>query len=285
MSSTATAVPAHGFNRIQQFMKWTVYLLLVVNFAFYVYEDWDRAIHTLTPDSPLLKWTSEFATTIDTSAWLILLLMFELETYVLEDVSWKGWVARMVRGTRVVCFVLIGHTVFAFANGVVDYQKNLPFENTTSLCDLADEGLSFVYNLEYTDLTSETCTELSEETQFYRLGNNPLVTTYDGLQLERYLVWSDLIEIVAWILIILAMEIVVRLQGNDVASGPAITVTNNVKLALYGFLVILAVFWAWLSHWLYTWDTFVWIAGFATIEMNVSEWRSEILDQEAAASA
>ena len=34
-----------------------------------------------------------------------------------------------------------------------------------------------------------------------------------------------------------------------------------------------------MSHWLYTWDTFVWIAGFAAIEMNISEWRDEIQEE------
>jgi hypothetical protein len=31
---------------------------------------------------------------------------------------------------------------------------------------------------------------------------------------------------------------------------------------------------------MFAWDEFVWIAGFTAIEMNMSEWRSEILEQE-----
>ena len=42
-------------------------------------------------------------------------------------------------------------------------------------------------------------------------------------------------------------------------------------------LIGIAIYWATLSHWLYVWDEFLWIAGFAAIEMNLSEWRNELL--------
>ena len=45
-------------------------MLLLVNFAFYIAEDWVRAAHTLQADSPFLDWTSEFATSIDEAALL-----------------------------------------------------------------------------------------------------------------------------------------------------------------------------------------------------------------------
>jgi hypothetical protein len=31
---------------------------------------------------------------------------------------------------------------------------------------------------------------------------------------------------------------------------------------------------------LYLWDELVWIGGFAAIEMNVSQWRDELLDKQ-----
>ena len=34
-------------EKIQHIVKWTVYALLIVNFLFYIAEDWGRAIHTL----------------------------------------------------------------------------------------------------------------------------------------------------------------------------------------------------------------------------------------------
>jgi len=260
----------------QQVVKWIVYSLLLVNWGFYIYEDWDRAVHTLNSGSTIFEWAREFATSIDESAWFILLFMLELETYILEDQDWTGWVAKTIHGVRLVCFLMILHTVYAFAVAVIDYQPTVAVGDVSSLCDLVDDDVAFVHNLDYTALTEETCGELTDETQFYWVGNDPVVSTMEGLELERDLAWSDLVEVVTWLFIILSIETVVRFQERGITDGTVISVANKLKILLYLVLCVLGAYWAWLSHWLYTWDTFVWIAGFAAIEMNISEWREEI---------
>ncbi len=280
MCADTVSPPRIDLHRLQQAIKWVVYALLVINWVFYIHEDWDRGTHSLDATSTLFEWTREFATTIDVSAWLILLLMLELETYILEDQAWKGWVIKAVHGIRVLCFIMIAHTVLAFAITVKDYQPTVIVEDASSVCDLVGRDLSFVYNLDYSRITADNCSDLSSDTRFYQVGVDPIVSTLDGLQLERSLAWADLIEVVTWLLIILAIEIVVRVQERGISSSLAITVANRLKLLFYLILVCLAVYWAWLSHWLYTWDTFVWIAGFAAIEMNISEWRNELQEAE-----
>jgi len=49
---------------------------------------------------------------------------------------------------------------------------------------------------------------------------------------------------------------------------------------IVNLLLVLCVYWGSLGHGLYTWDNFIWFAGFAAIEMNFSEWRDEILSQD-----
>jgi hypothetical protein len=266
-------------HKLQQVVKWIVYGLLIINWGFYILEDWDRAIHTLGPGSTLLDWTGEFATSIDESGWFVLLFMFELETYVLDDENLTGWTAKAIHTARLACFLMILHTVYAFAVTVDEYEATIPVDNASSLCDLTDKGLSFVYNLDYTEVTEQSCGELSTASQFFMVGVDPVVSTEEGLILERQLAWGDLIEVVMWLLIIAAMELVVRLQDRGITGGKIISTANRLKLASYLVLFALAVWWATLSHWLYTWDTFVWIAGFAAIEMNISEWRDEIQEE------
>jgi hypothetical protein len=36
---------------------------------------------------------------------------------------------------------------------------------------------------------------------------------------------------------------------------------------------------------LYLWDELVWIGGFAAIEMNVSQWRDELLEEKDSSSS
>ena len=98
-------------HKVQQIVKWIVYALLIINWLFYIAEDWNRAMHTIEPGDSIYEWLRAFSTSIDTSAWFILLFMFELETYILEDESWSGWVARTVHGARIICFLMIAdHT-------------------------------------------------------------------------------------------------------------------------------------------------------------------------------
>lgn len=275
------SIDAATMHKIQQAVKWTVYALLIINFVFYFIEDARRAAYTLHSGSTFFDLTSAFATTIDESAWFILLAMFEIETYIVDDENWSGGLAKTVHGIRLLCFVMIAHTVYAFTIVVTDLQPTVVVENITSLCELQGDGLSYVYNLEYTEIDTETCGSLSTATEFYRVGNDPVVSDLDGLDLERDLALADLAEAVLWLFVLAAIEIAVRLQGRGITKGRLVSAAKYSTYCLYASLIALGVYWATLSHWLYLWDELVWIGGFAAIEMNLSEWREEIQDRQA----
>lgn len=267
-------------HKIQQAVKWTVYTLLIINFVYYIFEDWNRAVHTLDAGSTFLDWTSEFATSIDESAWFILLFMFELETYVIDEDSWTGWVAHTVRGIRLFCYALIGHTIFAFTVVVINLQPTVAVENISNLCEMVSADVSYVYNLEYTEVDEQSCAGLSDDNQFFWLADDPIVSDMAGLELERDLAWVDLVEAVTWLLILVAIETAVRLQDRGVTGGALLTTTNWGSKFLYLTLIGLGIYWASLSHWLYLWDELVWIGGFAAIEMNISEWHGELVEKQ-----
>ena len=278
MNLRISALSDEQLHRLQQAVKWTVYTLLIINFVLYVLEDWNRAVHSLTPASPFLDWTSEFANTLDLTAWFLLLAMLELETYVLEEL--EGWRARIVHGIRLICFVVIAHTVFAYTNAVIDYAETKPVENVSSLCDMVDDNVAYAFSLVYTAITVDNCSELSTASEFFWLADNPLVTDADGLARERDLAMADLIEALIWLVVILAIEITVRMQRRGVTDGIVISTANWSKIVLYLVLAALATWWATLGHWLYFWDELLWIGGFSVIEMNLSEWRDELLEAQ-----
>jgi len=280
MNQSATLSTGPDWHKIQQIVKWLVYALLIVNFVFYIIEDSRRAVFTLHAGSTFLDWTSAFATTLDESAWFLLLAMFEIETYVLEDEDLTGWVALALHGVRLVCYGLLAHTIYAFVIVVSSLQPTVAVEGASSLCDLTDTDVSYVYNLEYTDINAENCNDLSSATEFYWVAADPVVADSDGLSLERDLALADLAEAVLWLFAILAIEIVVRLQGHAVTGGRLISTLNSLKLLIYASLIGLGLYWATLSHWLYLWDELLWIGGFAAIELNLSEWRDEIDEKQ-----
>ena len=267
-------------EKIQQIVKWTVYALLIVNFLFYIAEDWGRAMHTLGAESAFFDWTSEFATSIDELAWFLLLFMFELETYVLSDEVLKGRVARTLHAIRLFCYVMIAHTIYAFTVTVVDLQATVPVQGVSDLCMMAEADVSYVYNLQYTSVDEESCADLSSESQYFWVTQGEIVSDARGLDLERDLAWADLIEAVVWLLILLFIELIIQLQNRGITGGPLITIGNTTKLLLYAILIVEGIYWATLSHWLYLWDELLWIGGFAAIEMNVSDWRDELKEKK-----
>ena len=54
------------------------------------------------------------------------------------------------------------------------------------------------------------------------------------------------------------------------------------QYVIYAGILGIGIYWASLGHWLYLWDEFVWIMGFAAIDINLSEWRDEIIEEQAA---
>lgn len=263
-------------HRAQQAIKWAVYTLLLVNFGFYIAEDWNRAMHSLDAGATLFEWTTEFATSIDELGWFLLLGMFELETYVLEDEQWTGWSSALIRGVRLACYLMIGHTVVAYGAAALEIESAPAVNDVDTLCELADGDTAYVYNLGYTTITEANCESLSGASQFYWVTEGTVVTDPAGLELEQRLYWVDVIEAVAWLGIVLAIEAVVRLQDRGISGGKAISLLNGTQLVLYLLLIAFAIWWATLSHWLYFWDELLWIGGFAAIEMNLSEWREEL---------
>jgi len=171
---------------------------------------------------------------------------------------------------------MIAHTVYAFTIVVMNLQPTVVVDGVSDLCSMTGRDVSYVYNLEYTEVNDATCESLSDERVFYWVAEDPVVTDLAGLSLERDLAWADLAEVVIWLLILVAIEVVVRLQSRGVTEGILISGGNALKVLLYSALIALGVYWATLSHWLYLWDELVWIGGFAAIEMNLSEWREEI---------
>ena len=230
LMATLQSYSNRNLHKLQQAFKWVVYLLLFVNFCFYIEEDWSAATYTLGQDAGMAQWISAFATTIDETAWFILLIMLELETYVLDDEQFTPWVTILLHAIRVICFTMIAYTIFAFGQYVIEVRETLPVENITSLCQLADKDLSYTYNLDYHEVTGTSCGTLSSDTKFYWVADDVVVASAEGLRLERQLAWADFAEVVIWLVIIIAIELVVRIQDRGISRGIAITVLTRTKL-------------------------------------------------------
>ena len=263
---------------LRQTIKWVVYALVIVNFGFYIRNDWVIAGHTLYAGSSLLEISRAFATTIDESAWIILLLLFELETYLLSDDPLSRAKTLLMQGIRLVCYISLAHTLYAYGVYLTEIYAAVPVEGVTNLCQLVGKDLSYAYNLVYSEIESSNCASLSTANQFFYVDPPTFFIVEDsaGLVIEKQLAWIDMFEAIIWLLILLSIEVAVWLQDRNIGEGLIFKGLSITKWCLYSFLWAAAGYWIFRGHYMFAWDEFVWIAGFVAIEMNIVEWRNEI---------
>ena len=158
------------FQVVKQSVKWIVYSLLLVNFALYLNWDWHAATHSMAPAEPLMKWLQAYAASIDYAAWLVLILLFELETYILSDEASTLRVQRLMHGVRLLCYLFVLHTVYAY--GVNTYEVYFEVEEAqgvSDLCQVADGHISFVSNQQYAYLDADNCASLGTGKDYFLL--------------------------------------------------------------------------------------------------------------------
>ncbi len=259
----------------RQVIKIVVYTLLLLNFIYYVFNDINLARHTAHAGWKWHDWTASFATTLDVAAWLLLLLLFELETYVLPDAAFTPWRVRLMQALRVVCILFIGHAVFAYGAYLLELDRAAEVGPTT-LCELTERDLSFARNLEYQELTPANCAEIPVTPPLFIFDQEQLVSDAAGMRIEWQLAWADFMEVMIWLLILAMIEVMVRLQEQGVTGGRALRSARSLNVVLYAALWFIAAYWAFRGHWMFAWDEALWILGFMAIGMNLSEWREEI---------
>jgi len=272
--NTTLNLPFYRAINPRQVVKWTVYILLLLNWGLYIAEDWQTALHTLGDDSTFLDWTSTFNTSLDLAAWFGLLFLWELETYALSDEAHTRFISWTFLAVRGICYVFLAHTVLSRAETVYELSRLKASPGITSLCQLANQEISFAYNVHYMPIDSDNCNSLTDGTEFYAI-EDTAVTDKPGLSVERWNAIVDLGDAIVWLLIMFTIEIAIWLQDREITGGPAMFISHLGKV-FYAVLFANAAYWAWQGHWLYCWDQMLWIGGFFAIEVNVSEWRKHI---------
>ena len=281
MNAKVITIGQQSFE-IRQTIKWLVYTLVIINFGFYIRNDLVIAGHTLYSGSSLLEISRAFATTIDESAWIILLLLFELETYLLSGDPLSRAKTLLMQGIRLVCYISLAHTLYAYGVYLAEIYAAVPVEEVTNLCQLIGKDLSYASNLVYSEINSSNCASLSSANQFFYVDPPTFFIVEDaaGLAIEKQLAWIDIFEAIIWLLILLSIEVAVWLQDRNIGQGLIFKTLSITKWCLYSLLWAAAGYWIYRGHYMFAWDEFVWIAGFVAIEMNIVEWRNEINDAE-----
>jgi len=266
-------------SRLFQLFKYTVYALLTVNIFLFFAEEWAATAHRFTDGIALDAIIEGFAASIDTAAWVVLLLMFELETSVLDDSQFTPRVTWSLHGLRAICYTFIVYAFYGYVIKLLFLLGATSFPGPTDLCTLVDGQWAYAIDLdEYAVLTAGNCQALSNSREFMQFaGLSALVDPAGYMDILR-LAWVDVINAGVWLLVVLVLEIDVRLQERDLLTGLALRVSSTSKFFLYATLLFAAIYWAAKGDFVDFWDAFLWIVAFIFIELNVFEWRHESIE-------
>ncbi|MEP5569272.1 MAG: hypothetical protein ABJN62_15635 [Halioglobus sp.] len=268
--------------RLFVWMKYLVYILLSFNIYLFLQEELGALEHTFVDGFELGQVIQVFSATIDTTAWVLLLLLFELETSVLDDEKIRGPVKWSLHGLRLVCYAAVFYAFTGYyAELVALYQVNLL--PAFDACANLDADWSLLVTIdEYEPLSAANCGSLSGAA--YQMGDFDIVSNAEVLQSVRWLGWTDVINSASWLLVVILLEIEVRLQLRGNLSDQIMRFTLLIKYAIYGTLFACAGYWGVAGDFLDFWDAALWLFAFIFIELNVFEWQAETSQESPAAA-
>ena len=256
--------------------KYSLYAFLAFNVYIFFAEEYAASFVQFPDGVRLAEITEAYVATIDTAAWVVLLLMFELETYVLEDRHFNKAVTWTLQGTRALCYIFIVSAFLDYYNSLVFVQAVSPLAGVSNLCGLVAEQWSYAVDFdEYVDITAANCASLSTASTFVQFNGLHAIVDQAGHNAIVWLAWTDVINAGTWLLVVLVLEIDVRLQEHDRLQGTALKVSNVLKYLLYSILLLALIYWAINGDFVDSWDAFLWLLAFFFIELNVVEWRQE----------
>ena len=273
-------------EKFYQLFKYTVYVLLAMNVWWFFDEELAASAHRFADGVGLRDIIEGFAATIDTAAWVVLLLMFELETWVIEDrhVSPRvHWAMRLLRAT---CYAVIVYAFYGYLSKLIFLYGAVPLAGVNDLCAIVGNGWVYAIDFdEYEVLSAANCVVLSTESSFMQLPTMTAVVDLSGYQEILRLAWVDVINAGVWLGVVALLEFDVQMQSRDRLHGLTKTISNWAKYTMYSILFLAAVYWGLKGDFIDFWDAFLWLLAFAFIEMNFFEWQREMRDAKSQRAA
>jgi hypothetical protein len=268
---------------LYQLFKYSIYTLLTINVFVFFGEEWQAARLEYPQGVPGGEVFKAYAATIDTAAWVVLLLMFELETYVLEDRHFTRRVKLSLHALRATCYLFIVFAFYGYFEDALFVFQTSPLAGVSNLCALASQSWSYATTFgEYVEITAVNCTSLSSVGSFVRFDDVAAVVDEPGLAGIHFLAIVDVVNAGVWILVVLLLEADVRLQEKNRFEGMALYLSTTTKFVLYSILALAVVAWMVTGDFIDWWDALIWLVAFVFIELNVFEWRHESHEEAAA---
>jgi hypothetical protein len=258
--------------------KYIVFILLSINIFVFLQDELDASTHLFAGGITFANIIEAYAATIDTASWVILLLLFELETEVIDDEKLKGPTKWAIHWTRWLCSAFIVYALYGYIAKLIGLS-NYQLSEIANLCSQTIDW-SFLTTLdEFSSVTLDNCTALAAP-EYFQLPEKNIIASQETLNAAKWLAWIDVINASTWVLIVIMLEIDVRIQLRRYVFKTWEFVSGITKIVLYCILFIAAIIWGFDGSFVDTWDASLWLVAFIFIEMNVFDWQEEIAAEQ-----
>ncbi len=261
-------------RRLFQIFKYLVYILLAYNILLWFREDLAASAVTFGDTVTWRNVVEAYSATIDTAAWVVLLLLFELETAVISDQKLQGGLKWFITGIVAICYVFIA---WAFYGYVVKYgviAQVLPF-SIEDVCSLVGAEWNYIVDLDdYPPIDSTSCLAL-QGLALLQVSGLEIIGTATGLKSAVGLAIVDIINAGTWLIIVVLLQVEIWLQLKDMRTGHTMLIAKISKGFFYSILFVCAAYWGIKGTFLDFWDAFLWLVAFIFIELNIFQWREE----------
>jgi hypothetical protein len=276
------AVSHHGKllhpHRIFTLFKWLVYILLAWNGFQFLQQDLAASAETFGNTINWRNIVEAYSAFIDTSAWLVLLLVFEFETAIIPDEKLKGGLKWLLLLIKAFCYFFIVYAFYGYLSKYVVITDLLPF-SVTDVCSLVGTEWNYVVDMDdYPPIDAVACTALQGQ-QLMQISGTEIIGTREALDSAWGLAVIDIINAGTWLIIVVLLEVEVWLQLRHDLTNRQISVGKYLKGVFYFILFLAAAYWGVEGSFLDFWDAFLWLIAFIFIELNIFQWHEEIEEE------
>ncbi len=263
-----------------QIFKYLVYGLLAMDVYMFFVEEFSATSFRFAKGLNLSEIIVAYSGTIDTAAWVILLIVFELETYIIDDNKLKGGLKWFLNILSFLSYTVIVYSFYAYNQKLFwtyDFQQ---IGDAADVCQFV--GQSWLEELDhFVKITPDNCNALATSTELWAIPDQNIVADINSLTLTKRLALTDVLNSAAWLLVVIVLEIDVWLQLKHKLKGGLYLANKIVKFFAYLLLLLAAIHWGYTGQILDFWDAFLWIVAFLFIEMNLFKWHEETEEEDA----
>jgi len=256
------------------FSKYFVYALLSYNAYLFFKGDVTASAQTYRDAVTWGNVVEAYAATFDDVAWLVLIVVFELETAIIPDHLLKGAIKWTMDGLTFVAYIFIIYAFYGYCVKYVVLSDQAVF-NISDVCSLIGTDFTYVSTLDdYLPIDQTACTAIQGQTLMQVVGTS-IIGTPLALTEALRLAMVDIVNAADWLVIVVLLQIEVFLQLRDKLSQRLMITGKYVKGFFYLILFVCAIYWGVKSTFLDFWDAFLWLASFIFIELNIFQWNTE----------